>query len=96
MLHTRGDSRGWTSVTPTTTPTVGGSLFRQGRCQEPGTQLANGVIWVHMCGLHPKGVSMRGKPQVVGVLSALLLGHSPPRPNRGALRLPARPQRDGI
>ena len=63
MLHTRGDSRGWTSVTPTTTPTVGGSLFRQGRCQEPGTQLANGMIWVHMCGLHPKGVSMRASPK---------------------------------
>lgn len=44
MLHARGGSRGWTSVTPTTAPTVGGSLFRQGWCQELGTQLANGMV----------------------------------------------------
>ena len=56
-----------------------------------------------MCGLHPKEVSIRGKPRVVGVLSVLLLGHSTPPPNRGALhlgrqqtRLPAHPQKDGI
>lgn len=37
------------------------------------------------CGLHPKEVSIRGKPCVVGVLSELLPGHSTHPSNRGAL-----------